>query len=64
VNITRLEWIFAFSQAYPAYDEEGKIERIPNALKVVLPQVADDLGTIVVNGGSKGYGCRMHSPIN
>ncbi len=41
------------SAFFPAYNEEGNIEQMVQALKTVLHQVADDFEIIVVNDGSE-----------
>lgn len=38
---------------FPAYNEEGNIERMCFSLKAVLPQVAEDFEIIIVNDGSQ-----------
>ena len=47
--MTRVGGISAF---FPAYNEEGNVERMVDALKAVLPHFADDFEIIVVNDGS------------
>ena len=48
--MNRLTGLSAF---FPAYNEEGNIERMCSSLKNVLPQVAEDFEIIVVNDGSE-----------
>ena len=46
----RLEGLSAF---FPAYNEEANVERMVDAFRSVLPQMADDYEIIIVNDGSK-----------
>jgi glycosyltransferase involved in cell wall biosynthesis len=46
----RLQGLSAF---FPAYNEEGNVEKMVEAFRSVLPQVADDYEIIIVNDGSK-----------
>jgi len=48
--MTKLEGISAF---FPAYNEEANVERMVDAFRNVLPQVAEDYEIIIVNDGSK-----------
>jgi glycosyltransferase involved in cell wall biosynthesis len=43
----------SLSAFFPAYNEEANVERMVNAFRSVLPQVADDYEIIIVNDGSK-----------
>jgi glycosyltransferase involved in cell wall biosynthesis len=43
----------SLSGFFPAYNEEGNVERMVQNFKAVLPQVADDYEIIIVNDGSK-----------
>ena len=38
---------------FPAYNEEGNVERMVDAFRSVLPHVAEDYEIIIVNDGSK-----------
>jgi len=44
--------IRSLSAFFPAYNEEENVERMCNALRIVLPNVAEDFEIIVVNDGS------------
>lgn len=46
----RLQGLSAF---FPAYNEEGNVEKMCSSLKTILPQVAEDYEIIIVNDGSK-----------
>lgn len=48
--MSKLEGISAF---FPAYNEEGNVEKMCASLKTILPQVAEDYEIIIVNDGSK-----------
>lgn len=45
----RLQGLSAF---FPAYNEEGNVEKMVEAFRSVLPQVVDDYEIIIVNDGS------------
>ena len=44
--------IKGLSAFFPAHNEEGNVERMCNALRIVLPNVAEDFEIIIVNDGS------------
>jgi len=44
--------IKGLSAFFPAHNEEGNVERMCNALRIVLPNVAQDFEIIIVNDGS------------
>jgi len=46
----RLQGLSAF---FPAYNEEGNVEKMCSSLKAVLPEVAKDYEIIIVNDGSR-----------
>lgn len=46
----RLKGLSAF---FPAYNEEGNVEKMCSSLKAVLPEVAEDYEIIIVNDGSR-----------
>jgi glycosyltransferase involved in cell wall biosynthesis len=48
--LNRLKGLSAF---FPAYNEEGNVERMCASLKAILSQVADDFEIIIVNDGSQ-----------
>ena len=48
-EITRLHSLSAF---FPAHNEEENVERMCNALRIVLPNVTEDFEIIIVNDGS------------
>jgi glycosyltransferase involved in cell wall biosynthesis len=46
----RFQGLSAF---FPAYNEEGNVEKMCSSLKAILPQVAEDYEIIIMNDGSK-----------
>jgi len=48
-----MEKLKGLSAFFPAYNEEGNVERMCDSLRAVLPQVAEDFEIIIVNDGSK-----------
>ncbi len=53
LRVRTLEKLKSLSAFFPAYNEEANVERMVDAFRPVLPQVAEDYEIIIVNDGSK-----------